>query len=70
MRNCPFCNEKAKRGFPHFYLMEDGDWVFSHHCKLKPFPSLTGCITIYGASEQEVIDIWNGVYEEPKSESL
>jgi hypothetical protein len=70
MRNCPFCGEKIERGFPTFgFNPRSGKWHLEHFCDLFS-PEVTVSIAVYGKTEQECIDRWNGVHEEPKSESL
>ena len=71
LRNCPFCkkdvNHEIKELNVHYNKMI-GKWIFFHTCS----PRATDCVNVcvYGDSEQEVIDKWNGVYEDKTSESL
>jgi hypothetical protein len=70
MRNCPFCKKEVEDGWPYIHYTEIIDkWVFDHYCNPDK-PTTDVCITIYGKSEQEVIDKWNGEYENQESESL
>lgn len=70
MRKCPFCGKEVKDGIPYIDFNElMGEWVFDHHCE-HPENRLNVTITVYGLTEQEVIDKLNGVYEEQTSESL
>ena len=72
MRNCPFCGEKVKMGFPNIaYLEERKIWALDHFCHISSL-QLDAAISIYGATKEEVIQKWNGEYhaEEQKSEGL
>ncbi len=60
MRKCPFCNKEVEMRFPFLsYIKGLDQWSFSHHCEMTG-GVLDVCIDIYGATEQEVIDKWNG----------
>ena len=60
MKNCPFCNRAVNEEYPYVHFNDSlGTWIFSHYCK-NPGRVLSVTIDIYGNSEQEVIDLWNG----------
>lgn len=67
LRNCPFCKKKVKDRYPYFHFNEvSRKWILSHYC------DHTNGVTIdvYGLTEQDCVDKWNGVYEDKTSESL
>lgn len=66
LKSCPFCKDEVAQGFPYLFEMSDGEWVYSHCCK-HPVGKLSVTIDVYGNTEQEVIDKWNGVYEDKES---
>lgn len=69
MRRCPFCKADVKLEYPYLLAFTEGGFVFSHYCKNDTLqPSIS--VDVYGRTEQEIKDKWNGVYEEQKSESL
>ena len=71
MRKCPFCEKEVAESYPHLmYNQQIGKWVFDHWCEGNERNEMPVVITVYGKTEQEVIDRWNGVYEEQESESL
>ena len=57
MRNCPFCKKEID-DVPR-YNATLKQWILSHYC--DGVKAVT--IDVYGATEQEVIDKWNGDYE-------
>ena len=60
LRNCPFCGKKVDSGFPTlFYNPLTGKWVLSHWCN-EAAPTSDVYITVYGKTEQDAIDKWNG----------
>lgn len=65
MRNCPFCNkevdEKAYVYGVH-YNEKISKYLFDHVCHLAE--GIDVSITVYGLTEDEVIDRWNGVQNE------
>ena len=64
MRNCPFCQKDVNDDFfgVHFNKLI-GKWIFNHAC--DPMNATMDVdITVYGKTEQEVIDKWNGVQHE------
>lgn len=67
LKDCPFCN-KAVVDDVHYNELNER-WIFSHYCKTIP-NKLSVTIDIYGKSEQEVVDLWNGEHENQKSKSL
>lgn len=72
MRNCPICNQEVKPTFPNIaYLEERKLWTLDHFCHVSSL-RIDACITIYGATREEVIQKWNGEYhaEEQTSESV
>ena len=67
LRRCPFCKKEAEDRYPYLGYNDFLDeWILDHRCDEVN----AVCITVYGKSEQEVIDKWNGIYEEQTSESL
>ncbi len=60
LRNCPFCNKEVDEFMnPHFNgIMRK--WVLSHYCD----GTNAATIDVYGFTEQDCVDKWNGVYEE------
>ena len=58
MRNCPFCKQKID-DVPRYNTILRL-WILSHYC--DGVNAVT--IDVYGETEQEVIDKWNGEYEE------
>lgn len=63
LKECPFCNKAVDDGYPYLHLNENTNkWIFSHYCKTMP-NRLSVTIDIYGESEQEVVDLWNGEHE-------
>jgi hypothetical protein len=68
LRNCPFCNKDVNDDLLGVHYSEGiKKWVFAHYC--DGAKGVT--IDVYGETEQEVIDKWNGLYEEDKkSEGL
>ena len=65
MRKCPFCKSEVKFASPYlFYLDERNEWGFSHHC-------CNGLMVFITAeTKEEILPKWDGIYEEPKSESV
>lgn len=70
LRNCPFCGADVNTDIPclgvHFNKLI-GKWIFSHQCSPDP-KALTVDVTVWGKTEEEVVDKWNGEVE--TSESL
>ena len=67
LRRCPFCRKEVKDSYPYLAYFEELDkWVLSHYCN----KTNAATIDVYGKTEQEVIDKWNGIYEDEESESL
>lgn len=72
LRNCPFCKKEVKEYYPYLHFNENmEEWIFSHNCEHTE-DAFEVCITVYGKTEQEVIDKWNGgeSVEVEESESL
>lgn len=67
MRDCPFCSKGIVLDEISLTKLDEGDFAFTHFCHT---PGLHVAVTIYGRTEQEIKDKWNGVYEKPKSESV
>ena len=67
LKDCAFCNNAVDDNV-HFNGFNKR-WIFNHYCKTIP-GRLSVTIDIYGESEQEVVDLWNGNHENQKSESL
>lgn len=68
LRNCPFCNKDINDDLIGVHYSKGiNKWVFSHYCD-----GANGVtIDVYGKTEQEVIDNWNGEHEEyEESEGL
>ena len=64
LRECPFCHKEVKDGFPYLHFHQEmKKWVFSHYCD-HPKGQFHVTIDLYGMTEQECVDKWNGVYEE------
>lgn len=62
MRNCPFCGKEVSDGFPSLmYVNTINQWNYHHAC--PHIGEVEVVVTIYGDSEEEVIEKWNGVYE-------
>ena len=73
LRKCPFCGgEVTESGFvPDFSYHKDMEkWLLHHACLHDEGFKHGVSVWITGETEQEVIDKWNGVYEEQTSESL
>lgn len=69
LRKCPFCGKEVDGGYPFLHYNElMGKWFFDHWCDMENPTTLW--VSCQGETEQEVIDKWNGVYEEQESESL
>lgn len=69
-RTCPFCKKEVDGNYPYIHFNEVmGKWIFSHYCE-HPDGQFHVTIDIYGFTEQDCIDKWNGVYEDEESESL
>lgn len=67
LRRCPFCKKEVKDTRPYLHFNEKlNKWVLNHYC--NGTEAVT--IDVYGKTEQEVIDKFNGIYEEQTSESL
>lgn len=63
MRNCPFCGNEVSDGFPYLmYVNTINQWNYHHACP-HIGAEVEVVVTIYGDSEEEVIEKWNGVYE-------
>lgn len=62
LRNCPFCGAEVNAEYP--FLMhneESGHFVLSHFCHQAELEGkLDICIAVYGKTEEEVIEKWNG----------
>ena len=61
LRNCPFCGKDVNDEYYDVHYNDKIDkWLFSHWCNDE---SATDDVylTVYGNSEQDVIDKWNGV---------
>lgn len=60
LRNCPFCGQEVKLAYPDFgYISEPhNEWNLSHFC--DPGMGLTVSVGVYGKTEAEVADRWNG----------
>ncbi len=66
-RACPFCKKDVDCAYPYIHYHEDmGKWIFSHYCD-HPITHFHVTIDVYGFTEQEVVDKWNGVYEDKES---
>jgi hypothetical protein len=46
-----------------------GQWILHHYCD-HPDGQFHVTIDVYGLTEQDCVDKWNGVYEDKTSESL
>lgn len=67
LRRCPFCKKEVEDTHPYLhYNASLHKWVLSHYCNKTEAVT----IDVYGKTEQEVIDKWNGIYEDEESESL
>lgn len=65
LRACPFCKKRLEDGVclgVHYNQGLD-KWLLDHWCNQKD-ATMGVIITVYGKTEQEVIDKWNGDYEE------
>ena len=70
LRACPFCKKEVEQGFPYLHYHDVmGQWIYSHYCD-HPEGKFHATIDVYGFTEQDVVDKWNGVYEDKTSESL
>ena len=70
MKECPFCGALVKpRSIDFNFNSLSKNWILFHNCNVDSEDSQMG-ILISAKTEQEVIDIWDGRYEEQKSESL
>lgn len=58
LRKCPFCKQKLERNWATLHYNEVAKkWMLQHHC-------CDGVVLmITGATEEEVIQKWNGKYE-------
>lgn len=56
---CPFCNKNDEDNKYFTSISQKDDcWSLTHFCReLKD--ELYCCITVYGKSEEEVIELWN-----------
>lgn len=64
LRRCPFCKAEVEDEYPYLHYNEILDkWVLDHWCD-KNVSTDGVYITVYGKTEQEVIDKWNGVWHE------
>jgi hypothetical protein len=64
MRNCPYCGEDVGTDILGVHYNEQlGKWLFNHFCDHKG-GDIAVSVTVYGNTEQEVIDKWNGVQHE------
>lgn len=73
LRKCPFCGGEVKvSGFVPDLDYHEGmkKWVLHHSCLSNEDFSCGVSVWITDPDKQVVIDKWNGVYEEQKSESL
>ena len=69
LRKCPFCgSEITTDGIcPELDYNElAGKWILHHAC-LHDDDFTNGVSVLISGEKQEVIDKWNGVYEEQKS---
>lgn len=68
LRNCPFCNAEVDANDPvygvHFNKLI-GKWLFGHSCH-HALPVEVD-ITVYGETEEEVVNRWNGEVKESES---
>jgi hypothetical protein len=72
LRKCPFCGGKITTNglAPDLDYNElAGKWMLHHVC-LHDVDFTNGVSILISGEKQEVIDKWNGVYEEQESESL
>lgn len=64
LRKCPFCGEEVKAEYPYLdYLKNLEIFMLAHYCPHGSGGISVG-VSVYGKTEKEVIDKWNGVYEE------
>jgi hypothetical protein len=73
MRNCPFCKAEVEAEnsiYGVHYNRLCGKWLFSHQCKTTSGLPVELDITVYGMTEQEVIDRWNNRHEDEESEGV
>ena len=70
LRNCPYCGAEVDESDVYLHYNKRIDkWIFDHWCN-KEDPCNGVFVTVYGKTWQEVIDKWNGVYEDKTSKSL
>lgn len=66
MKPCPFCGKKITEDDSVFGVHFIGDshgWVLNHFCH-KHTEKLDVVLTVYGDTKEEVIERWDGRYEE------
>lgn len=64
MRDCPFCNAKISSEFPDMMFVEGlKKYVFTHACNYVN-GAHTVFVSIYGDTEEEAINKWNGIIPE------
>ena len=61
LRKCPYCRSK---------IITEGICPELHHVCLHDVDFTNGVSVLISGNKQDVIDKWNGVYEDEESESL
>ena len=64
MRKCPFCGSDHSDHWTFFGYPSSGEVMLEHFCHPNNQPGLHTTICVYGATEDECVERWNGDVQE------